>query len=228
MELLKKHRVLFLALGAAIVIGGLYFIFDKNSQFQKQSDTNADGQTGQTIDLGNGLGITTSGGAVIKEVGTESAVPVPSLNRTVTFSGSMLPVDAQPAVRERINEDIAALKKDSSNLSLWLALGLELKQAGDYRGAEEMWVYVNTVADKDETSALNLGDLYMNFLKNYPKAETYLKKALSIKPDDIQTYNNLFLLYKYLYKTDTSAAADIKAQALKTFPGQSAFIGTWQ
>ncbi len=225
MEMLKKYRIYAIALAALVIIGALYFIFDTRSKSQTDTKTDANGQT---IDLGNGLGITTSGGATVTEVGVESNIPQPSLDRNVSFANSSLPPAVQAAVKARIAEDIAGLKKNPTDLSLWLALGFELKQAGDYKGAEEMWVYVNGSADKDEVSALNLGDLYMNFLKDYPKAETYYKIALAIRPDNIQTYNNLFMLYKYLYKTNTSAAADMQAEALKKFPDQAAYIKSWQ
>ena len=64
----------------------------------------------------------------------------------------------------------------------------------------------------------DLGDLYMNFDVNYPKAEANYKAAIAIKPTVIDYYRDLYTLYTSFYKTGTSAAADIVALGLKNNP----------
>jgi tetratricopeptide (TPR) repeat protein len=166
------------------------------------------------------------GDAVIKEISSAS-ITQPSLDRAISFEGSFIPKESQGAVRAKIEAAIALLKKDSSNLSHWIELGFYRHQAGDYRGEEEVWLYLNTVAENDIISTMNLGNLYMNFLKDYAKAEMYYRAALRIDSKNLDAYQNLYMLYKYLYKTNTSAAADVEKEALKAVPSESNYISTW-
>jgi tetratricopeptide (TPR) repeat protein len=168
-----------------------------------------------------------TGDATIRELPQESFIPQPSLDRSVEIEASTLTPETQKVIQAKIATAVAAIKKTPNNLSLWMELGFRRKQLGDYVGAAEAWVYVNTLAKEDEISAINLGDLYMNFIKDYPKAELYYKKGLSANPKNIDTYNNLHTLYRYLYKTDTNAAANIATEALRVFPDQGAYIASW-
>jgi tetratricopeptide (TPR) repeat protein len=219
MMLLQKHRVPAAIVFGVLVLIGLYLAFDK--PWDKNTGT------ATTTPLGNNPGFEVEGDATITEISPEAAIPAPSLDRPITFENSQLPPEVQATVRAQIAEAIAAIKKEPLNLSWWLQLALKRKQAGDYEGARQAWVYVSTLAPRDETSLNNLGDLFMNFIKDYPQAEMYYKKLIAVNPKNIGAYNNLFLLYKYLYKTDTSAAADTKAQALKAVPSEEAYIATW-
>ena len=101
-----------------------------------------------------------------------------------------------------------------------LAQGQDKKNAGDYRGAAAIWESValsNTFVSF--IAYANLGDLYMNFIMDYPQTEVDLKQVISLKPDYIDAYRNLYMLYTaYGYKVGTSAAADILAQGLKNNP----------
>ncbi len=65
----------------------------------------------------------------------------------------------------------------------------------------------------------NLGDLYMNFIKDYLKAEQYYIRAIALKPDVISYYADMYRLYHYLYKVGTGADAKILAQGLEANPG---------
>ena len=64
----------------------------------------------------------------------------------------------------------------------------------------------------------DLGDLYMNFDVNYPKAEANYKAAIAINPHVIDYYRDLYTLYTSFYKVGTGAAANILAQGLKANP----------
>ena len=101
-----------------------------------------------------------------------------------------------------------------------LQQGQDKKNAGDYRGAAAIWESValsNTFVSF--IAYANLGDLYMNFIMDYPQTEVDLKQVISLKPDYIDAYRNLYMLYTaYGYKVGTSAAADILAQGLKNNP----------
>ena len=53
------------------------------------------------------------------------------------------------------------------------------KIVGDYRGAEEIWLYVNQIRPLNSISFNNLGDLYTNFLGEFDKAEEMFKIAIA-------------------------------------------------
>ncbi len=146
-------------------------------------------------------------------------LPTPSLTALMIISDTLSP-EVQKILRNKEAEVIAQLKATPNRSDLWLDLGIYRKIAMDYKGAEEVWSYI-AVAGSVETNYIaygNLGDLYMNFLKNYPKAESSYKSAIALKPDVIDYYRNLYTLYRYAYKTDTTSASDILTQGLKANP----------
>lgn len=176
--------------------------------------------TTTTISLSNGVSVTVGGGGVIKQLPKEPSKKVPSLDRPITFSSS-LSAEAQAIMRSKIEEVVAALRKDQTRIDLWLGLGTDRKIVGDYIGAVEAWDYVVAIGSGETraTAYGNLGDLYMNFMKDYGKAEAHYKRAIEFKPTDIDYYRSLYTLYHYLYKVGTGADAAIITQGLKNNPG---------
>ncbi|OGY44911.1 MAG: hypothetical protein A2729_03975 [Candidatus Buchananbacteria bacterium RIFCSPHIGHO2_01_FULL_39_14] len=71
-----------------------------------------------------------------------------------------------------------ALRLDPEGFQIWLNLGWVKKAVGDYRGAEEIWLYVNKTWPLNSVSFNNLGDLYANFMNEYDKAEAMFKVAI--------------------------------------------------
>jgi tetratricopeptide (TPR) repeat protein len=153
----------------------------------------------------------------------------PSLDRALTITAD-LPEQSKADLRANFEQLKKGLQAEPTRVDLWLSLGLCYKTAGDYEGAAEVWQYVADAApDGLRYIALgNLGDLYANFIKDYPKAESYYLQALAVKPTEIGYYRNLYTLYRYLYKTDTSAAADILKEGLAKNPGNSELLALQQ
>ncbi len=204
-----------------VIIIGAFFMFDFRHRAADLSPT----ASTTTTDLG-GIQIKTVGGgtATITEIPVTSGapgstVPEPSLDRPITFTGSVLPPDAQTIVKTQMETIIASLKKDPTQLDLWLQLGIDRKQAGDYEGARQAFAYVQAVAPTDEISAADLGDLFANFIHDYPQAETYYLKAIADNPAVIDNYRNLYTLYHYQYKVGTGADTAILKTGLKNNPG---------
>jgi hypothetical protein len=203
-----------------IVIGAFFFF-----SFQHRAVPARSG-TASTTDLGNGIQVQTTGGGSVTVTQvpitpgpTGASVSEPSLDRPITFTGSVLPPDAQTIVKAQMEAIIATLKKDPSQLTMWLQLGIDRKQAGDYEGAREAWAYVQAVAPKDEISAVDLADLFANFIKDYPQAETYYLKAIVDAPAAIDNYRNLYTLYHYSYKVGSGADVAILKEGLANNPG---------
>ena len=140
---------------------------------------------------------------------------------TATTTQSTAPIKGGTVVVTNSTLTGGASQADTDKEYALLAQGQTKKNAGDYRGAATIWESValsNTFVSF--IAYANLADLYTNFIKDYPQAEVDLKNVISIKPDYIDAYRNLYMLYTvYGYKAGTSAAADILAQGLKANPG---------
>ncbi len=157
-------------------------------------------------------------GENLKIISVENpSVPQPTLERTVTVKED-IPAQVAEQLRANIQILITELEKDNMRLNLWLELGNNLYIAGDIEGAEEVWKYITQVAPSHFLAYSSLGDLYMHSRKDYPQAETNLKKAVELNPAHIDGYRNLFMLYHYLYKTDTDLDGDILGAGLKANP----------
>jgi hypothetical protein len=219
---MQNKQAFWLAIGiiVALLLAAFFFFIGPHSALApSQTGTSTGTQAASTtqVSLGNGVVANVPAGATITAVDT--TVPPPSLTGSIHIS-STLPADAQTALRTQEQTLITELKAAPTRTDLWLQLGVDRKIAGDYAGAIAAWNYV-AAAGSNAVNYIaygNLGDLYMNFDVNYPKAEASYKAAIAINPKVIDYYRNLYTLYTSFYKTGTSAAADIVAQGLKANP----------
>lgn len=96
-----------------------------------------------------------------------------------------------------------------------------LKNAGDYDGAIAALTQATSVYPNDVIAYNNLGDLYMNFKKDYPKAELNYKKVIANDATQLNAYRTLLQLYTipdYHYLPKASAPADIVAAGIRAVP----------
>ena len=170
------------------------------------------------VDLGNGMIAHLPAGVHLTEVPVASSVQAPNLDHPVNYSTDLSP-DVVATLTKDIASTTASLKRNPSQADVWLQLAVYYKIAGDFHAAEAIWTYLTKAAPSNYVAFADLGDLYQNFLQNYPQAETNYLQAIKLKPDAVYVYANLYSLYKYQYKTNTTAAADILAQGLKANPG---------
>ena len=93
------------------------------------------------------------------------------------------------------------------------------KNAGNYAGAIATLTAALKLAPGDVVVNNNLGDLYMNWAKDYVKAEASYKKVIATDSRYLDAYRHLFDLYTTTsYKPSNTAAADIVAKALVALP----------
>jgi tetratricopeptide (TPR) repeat protein len=199
---------------ALILLGGIFLWHPHTAIAPTQTSVST-----TTTDLGNGITAVTTGGGTVSistSSPSSSTIVAPSLQRPMTFSAS-LSSDQVASLRADEQTSIAALTKDPSQSSYWFQLAIDYKSAGDYAGAIAIWNYLTEVAPASYIAYNDLGDLYLNFDKDYSKALTNYLKVVSLQPTDIDAYNNLYILYRY-DMNDITAAKAIVAQGLKANP----------
>ena len=208
-------------LAALIVIGSVFFIYSRTA-LAPTTATMPGGVTSSTTSIGNGASVTVPEGVTVTVLPGSSGVKAPAIDTPLVISSALSP-DAQTILRGKEETLIAQLHKTPADIALWLDLGIDRKIGGDYAGAAAAWEYVAQVAPTSASYIAygNLGELYMDYLKDYPKAESNFKQAIALSPHTIDYYRQLYTLYKYAYKTNTTAAADILTQGLKANPGNT-------
>jgi tetratricopeptide (TPR) repeat protein len=148
-----------------------------------------------------------------------TTVSVPNYRAPLQFDAS-ISGEVKVALLQELARDQALLDANRENFDAWVDIGRVRKLANDYKGAAEVWEFVSILWPTNTVSYNNLGDLYMNFLKNYPKAETNYKMMIQFAPANIDAYENLFYLYRDLYKTNTDSAKKVLELGLKNNPGE--------
>lgn len=129
--------------------------------------------------------------------------------------------------QERFNFIKQQIENEPNELTHWLALASTMKAIQSYDQAEEVWLYITEKWPDDPTAFANLGDLYANFLPDYPKAEWAFKQAIA-KTENINEhlifYRNLHRLYQQKYQEKTDLADDILFEALEKYPDEPDFL----
>jgi tetratricopeptide (TPR) repeat protein len=141
----------------------------------------------------------------------------PRGNLAQTLEQGMATTTGSMATSTLTDEEKAQIIADL-DLATLVRRGNERKAAGDYAGAASVWERATEVWVTHPVAYNNLGDLYMNFLKDPKKAETNYLKVVELDPKSIDAYMNLFYIYRDLLKNQTKAQA-ILDLGLKNNPG---------
>lgn len=99
-----------------------------------------------------------------------------------------------------------------------LFLGISKRNSKDYAGAVKAWEEASRLIPESHIPYSNLGDLYQFYLRDFPKAEANLRKAIELFPGYIAGYMNLHELYRYQYKEKAGLADDILEDGLRKNP----------
>ncbi len=136
-----------------------------------------------------------------------AAAKAPSLDRPFA-----IPEEFSPEAGAVLEQNVAELKKTlSANPEVsdaWLDLAIYYKTANDLDGAIEIWKYL-AEGKQNPIAYYNLGNSAHFLLKEYASAERYYKKAAELSPSVSINYIGLHELYRYSYKQNTTAAADV-------------------
>lgn len=143
----------------------------------------------------------------------------PSLERELVFPDTF-PAEARPILAQNVEALRGQLQKDPEDISAWLDLAIKYKTVGDLDGAIEIWQYLAD-AKQNPVAQYNLGSTYHLELKKYPESERYFRKAIEANPQLAFNYVGLHELYRYSYKTDSSAAVDVLEEGLRSVSDNS-------
>ena len=144
--------------------------------------------------------------------------------KPIVFSASISP-EVRSALNANLTSAQATLRQKPTDFSALVQIGNLHHMGGDDKEAERIYLYVASIYPSSTVPFDNLGSLYLDFLKNYAKAEANFKRAIEINPHDISAYQQLFSLYTtYGYRKDTKTAADLTAQGLKDNPDNQTLL----
>lgn len=143
---------------------------------------------------------------------------MPDLDREIIVKANLSEESKNRAISE-IKIITATLKADYDRREEWLNLGIWRKTLGDYEGAKEAWEFVTLIRPNDPVAFHNLGDLYSQYLKDFPKAEQYY--LIAIEKDTGHNaffFIKLYEFYRY-YVKKLDLAEKTLLDAIKANPG---------
>ena len=105
------------------------------------------------------------------------------------------PADVVKIYREELKKLAMDLSQKPGDVEGWLRVGVLKKFFNDYKGARDAWEYLTQIAPQEARAYVNLGNLYMLYLKEYALAEARFIKAVEL--DSQETY---FLALADLYR----------------------------
>lgn len=215
---MKEKKIIIQTVVVIVLVGLLIVLFGKKEGGNvPENGSPTATSTGTVTEIVPGVGISGDGDYTI-EVENLTA-KAPSLDRVlIGEAGKVYPKDVQEALLSSMRSVIDVLKKDPTQLDYWLELGNLRKQAGDFDGAIAIWEYLIKITPSNYVYYSNIGNAYHYDLKNYPKAEEYLKKVIEINPGYIIGYRDLSDLYRLSYKKETTLATDVLKNGLVKNP----------
>lgn len=191
---------------ALVVLGVGYYVYNETNS----SPSVSKGDSATTTITQNGVTFTLPPGssATVTQVPVEEKdlPPQPNLERPIVFPASYSE-EAKPLVLARfadVKKKIAANPRDTD---LWIEAGLTLNMVEDYKGAVLMWEYAKALYPTNSVAWGNLGFVYAFHLKEYDKAETSYKQAISLTPDRLYLYEQFFSFYRDIRKNYVEARA---------------------
>lgn len=114
-----------------------------------------------------------------------------------------LPAEIQKKYRDGFEEAWKFIDEHPESFAGWYDLGSIKSVFGDYKGAEDAWLYATAISPNQARSLMNLGDLYWNKTKNYEKAEwaynSVFDRGSAGLAERTRAYRDLASLYRFSY-----------------------------
>lgn len=138
---------------------------------------------------------------------SETGSTVPDLDRKVEVLVQLHPFVEAEALKG-LASTTEALRENPDDHLLWVTLGVFRKTLGDYQEAKDIWLYVAKRWPLNYVAYNNLGNLYHIELKDFAASEKAYQMAATVQPRFVQTYINLYELYRYSYPGKKALAPD--------------------
>ncbi len=167
-----RNISLLVGAGLIILIGGLYW------GTQDKAPTPSEGKTIDLSKVSTTTTTTLDGYTITPVAITEIARP--DYKNPIVYSATVS-VEARAAIAQQFADVKVLLGKDQMDFDAWMRLATLHKIAGNFKGAEAIWIYCSKQWVNYVPHA-NLGDLYLNFTHEYAKAEAQYKAALALSP----------------------------------------------
>jgi hypothetical protein len=210
-------RNLIITVVVLVVIGLGIFLYARRAT---APTTTMSGQTATST----GLGITYTGSstAQVSEVPSSSAPAAPSYKTPLVFIPSVpVPADIQVDLNAEFASTTATIASNPTNFDAWVNLGTLRKMSGDYQGAVTDWTYVTQLYPQSAVGFEDLANIYLDFIKNYPKAEADYKEAIALNPQDDSAYTSLVSLYTTYGYGNPAEARTLVAAGVKANPNDT-------
>ena len=159
----------------ALIAAGAYAYINRAPGGQPSSTGSTTTQT-----LSDGTVITVPAGATVTEENAPvSQIVAPNYRKPIIYDGSVS-ADVRAAIEAQFDKAKKLLATNPNDFNAWLNIAILHKMAGDYRGAEAIWLYATKQWSTSPVAYSNLGDLYQNFLKDSAKAKFYSDQAAQL------------------------------------------------
>jgi len=196
-----------------LIIGSIYILYQRSNAPQGGENATSAVATTTTFNVPNtktSVTLTTKGsGYTIEQVPiTHTQAPQTPEYKAPLVCAPSISTDTCAMLTKQAVTATTAITKNKSDLDTWINLGVVRKQAGDYKGAEAAWQYVSAVSPTNIISFNNLGDLYMSYLKDYPKAVASYMQEIKNLPTNLDSYKNIFQIYTTTSYTGGAGAAE--------------------
>lgn len=108
--------------------------------------------------------------------------------------------------------------EDVSRYMTLLTMGATKKEVGDYKGAEQAWLWASKIQPNAYPPYSNLGYLYFHHFQDFEKAEQAYLKVIDTAPMVDVGYFELYQIYRYFYKQDSNLAESILIKGIENNP----------
>jgi cytochrome c-type biogenesis protein CcmH/NrfG len=213
----------------ALIVGGFMLFGDRTEPIavdaagEAATSTAATAEDGSVVNVDAETGIITTsgtGGYSVSAIpdSVQAGTPAPDHKKPLVLNSGLSAVE-RTSLQNSYAKAQADITANALDFNAWISLGTINYMAGNYETARAIWEYGSTVWPTNYVTYNNLGNLFMSYLNDFPRAETNFLKAIEYKRDDTNPYRQLFTIYSETsYKPSNTAAEDILKKAIAAVP----------
>jgi hypothetical protein len=113
------------------------------------------------------------------------------------------------AMQQQFSAALDTLKATPTDFNAWTAVASLRKAAGDYAGSVDDLAYIGKLYPTNKVSFASEANVYLYYLKNYPKASAAYQAAIKNDPKQIYLYSDFYELVKVYPQARATFAATL-------------------